>query len=559
MAIIRKNKTLFLVLGITFLVFLFAHWDAINSPYVINDDVRQQIYWMQSWQDPELYQDHYLTDYSRQYVPLGVKGIYRVASYLVNPVQFSKVLTGLLFLTTAGLVYALAVRLGGRLTGVVTVGVFYFGPFLGAMSGGLSRGFVFPLLLLYLFFLARNDSKRAAIVLMIQPLFNPYLFVLCLGTHCLFLTHTWWKMRFVKRGDMSQPEEKHLLAENDNPSSVGRLLLFQLPVVVGVLLIVAIYQIFNVADFGELVSKTDMFGKIEYSAAGRVEIFPVPSIFVELIRPFIVYLPKGIPGIAAYVAGVAFFIALVVLGWQKGNKYRNVKQLHILFYLAIASVCLYCIAYLVMLELFLPRRYLEYSLAVIYCLLAGLFVSSAIESLVAGQKRMLLGLVLVVLAAIKLQGAGIYDYRDQTSLYRFFLSTPKNSMVAGHPELMDNVMTFSKRKGFVTFELSHTWYDQYWLTLKKWTNDFIYAYYSEDPEQIKQFCRTYQIDYVVVRESDFINRRSGGTGGYFEPFDQTITDLLKRVKNYAALDEQFFPSVFYQNGVRVIAPLKAPL
>ncbi len=558
MEMIRKNKTLFLVLAVTFVVFFIAHWDSIRSPYVINDDVRQQIYWMQSWQDPDLYQDHYLTDYSRQYVPWGVKGIYRAAAYFINPVQFSKVLTGLLFVATAGLIYLLAARLGNPLTGVVTVGVFYFGPFLGAMSGGLSRGFVFPLLLLYLLFLVKSDIKRAAIVLMIQPLFNPYLFVLCLGTHCLFVIHTWWKMKFLKTGDLSRPGEDYRLAQNNNPSSIGHLLLLQLPVVVGILFIVAVYRVFNVADFGELVSKADMIGKIEYSAAGRFEIVPVPSIFVELIRPFIMYLPKGIPGIGAYVTGVGLLIALIVWGRRQGYIYRGLNQLHILFYLALASVCLYWVAYLVMLDLFLPRRYLEYSLAVIYCLLAGLFVSSAIESLVSGRKRLLLGLVVVVLGALKLHGAGIYDYRDQTSLYRFFQTTPKNSMIAGHPELIDNVMTFAKRKGFVTFELSHTWYDQYWLMLKEWTNDLFYAYYSDDPEQIKQFCRTYQIDYVVVRDSDFISRESGGTGGYFEPFDQTITYLLKRGQNYAALDEQLFTPVYHQNGVRVITPLKSP-
>jgi hypothetical protein len=32
-------------------VYVFAHWPALTNPYVINDDVRQQIFWMQQWVD----------------------------------------------------------------------------------------------------------------------------------------------------------------------------------------------------------------------------------------------------------------------------------------------------------------------------------------------------------------------------------------------------------------------------------------------------------------------------------------------------------------------------
>ncbi|MBM3298770.1 MAG: hypothetical protein FJY85_02305 [Deltaproteobacteria bacterium] len=42
-------------------VFAFAHKDAFTNAYAISDDVRQQVYWMQGWSDPELYQDALLT------------------------------------------------------------------------------------------------------------------------------------------------------------------------------------------------------------------------------------------------------------------------------------------------------------------------------------------------------------------------------------------------------------------------------------------------------------------------------------------------------------------
>ena len=69
-----EGNDLILVACLASLVFLFAHREGLSSPYVINDDVRQQIYWMQRWQDPELFQGDWRSDYARFYVPWGCRG-----------------------------------------------------------------------------------------------------------------------------------------------------------------------------------------------------------------------------------------------------------------------------------------------------------------------------------------------------------------------------------------------------------------------------------------------------------------------------------------------------
>ncbi|MGO9571603.1 MAG: hypothetical protein ACLP5H_29105, partial [Desulfomonilaceae bacterium] len=44
----RFSRTIHLlyVLVAASAVYVFAHWPALTNPYVINDDVRQQIFWM---------------------------------------------------------------------------------------------------------------------------------------------------------------------------------------------------------------------------------------------------------------------------------------------------------------------------------------------------------------------------------------------------------------------------------------------------------------------------------------------------------------------------------
>ena len=88
------------VLAAATFVFVVAHWDGLTKPYVLNDDVRQQVYWMQSWLDPGLYHDDLLTRYAKNYVPWGVQAVYYAASRIVDPLYFSKILTGILFIAT---------------------------------------------------------------------------------------------------------------------------------------------------------------------------------------------------------------------------------------------------------------------------------------------------------------------------------------------------------------------------------------------------------------------------------------------------------------------------
>ncbi|MGB7910652.1 MAG: hypothetical protein WCF59_00340, partial [Desulfobaccales bacterium] len=88
-------------------VFFLAHLKAWSSPYVINDDVRQQIFWMQQWLDPQLFRGDLLAEYARRYVPWGVQGLYWLATWVTDPISFSKFLPGLLFIFLALCLYRL--------------------------------------------------------------------------------------------------------------------------------------------------------------------------------------------------------------------------------------------------------------------------------------------------------------------------------------------------------------------------------------------------------------------------------------------------------------------
>ncbi|MDQ7783756.1 MAG: hypothetical protein RDU20_12805 [Desulfomonilaceae bacterium] len=576
----KSRKTLFCLiftLVAATVVYLVAHWSALTSPYVINDDVRQQIYWMQSWTDPELFRDDPLSRYARYYVPWGVQAVYAIGSQVMNPVQLTKVVTAVLFVVTAGFLFGLGRLFKDDLTGVLTVCVFFlFGTFLDRMAGGLSRGFVYPLMAGYAYFLGRDNITHAGIVLLLLSLFNPYAFLVCLATHVIFIAHGYANTLLARPAaqpstpsgtrEAGHPGCLHVSANTPcatRPETAGRLktglpvslstLAAAAPVVLGVALVALKYAVFTSTEFGDVVTLSDMSGRIEYTDSGRYGIIPVPSIWYDLVVspwiPELVYSSWEVPiGVLIFVST----LAAAVWALRQDTRVVDLTGFRVFFYLLTASVLLYAAARVMLMKMFLPSRYLEFSIGVFYCVLIAVCMRIAIERFSLGRTAIaLIAAGMVAGGAVRLHNVGLWDYSDGADLYRFMRSTPKTALIAGHPAVMDNITTFGTRKAFVTYEMSHTWYKRYWNDIRSKTFDFFRAYYSEDPDLVREFSRKYGIDYLVVREEDFEPQVTQGKSVYFEPFGSYIEDLVKGRSNFAVLDAKEFPPVFRDNRIRI--------
>ena len=542
-------------------VFIFSQWSALTSPYVVMDDVRQQTYWMEKWRDPQLFQNDLLSDYAQNYVSWGVQAIYRLATPFIDPIQFGKVLSGILYLVTAGFLFGLGLRFRDELVPVFVVCVFcFFGDFMERIAGGIPQSFGYPLLAAYLYFLSSNNLVGAGVALLLASVFIPYVFMLCLVTHGLYLIHNYWRTIariFYKPG---KQHEAAIGASNSAALQPPRFPYIPMSAVISIFLaaagcvLMSLKYIFLKTDrFGELVTAADMLGKIEYTDLGRFQIYPVPSLFYEFIHPWIFDLPFREWGpIAGWLFAVVGLIVIVYACTRK-RWVSDVSGFRVFGYLFVASFLLYFVARAVIFRLFLPSRYLELSLTVFFCVGTAVCLRETLANLL--PRKLIFPLattLLLILAAVRLYHVGIYDYSQYAQLYKFLQSTPKTSVMAGHPDLMDNVPTFAHRKAFVTYELSHTWYTTYWETIKKRTFDFFRAYYSDDPREIRRFCRDNGIDYLLVRDEDFVKKRRESGDVYFQPFGAYIRDLTKSEKHFALLDRKEFPPVCEKDGIRVI-------
>ncbi len=567
----QRYGYLLLVMFSTLSVYVIGHFDALTNPYVINDDVRQQIYWMQRWQDPDLFQDDILTRYAENYVPIGVKSLYYAFSWIMNPVQFSKALTGFLFVINGVLLFMIGTRFADDFTALVFATCsFLFTSFISKISGGMSQSFAYPMMLAYLYFLASENILGASITIMVQSIFNPYIFVLCALTHALFLLKNYGMDFFEWIKNVGS--DSHLTRE------MLRLILVNTPVLVGVVAMIVQHVFMRTEEFGDLISWLDIYGHIEYTAAGRYQLAPGPDLYWEIFRPVVLLVLFDDYGLVAGTISGA--ICLLIVFWALAiNKWDvSISRMWFLAYFITASIMLYLVSYEIVMRLFLPRRYVEFSFNLIYVIILAACVSSIIKSLNLHKFTLFcLLLVIVVIGGLRIHKVGIYDYSGDIKLYEFLSETPKNITIAGPPELMDNVVTFGKRKAFVTFELSHTWFREYWTIIKKRTYDFLDAYYSSDPKDVASFARENNIDYLIVREKDFMRKnmtrsfegfepfgsekRSTATSHgpdednfmiYFEPFQTYISERFKDNGYFAVLDERIFQPVFRGDGYRVI-------
>jgi hypothetical protein len=539
------------------IIFVLAHFPALSNPFIINDDVRQQLFWMQQWQDPALFRGDFLTGYARHYVTWGVKALYWAASWFMAPLYFAKILPGFLFVLLAVCLFKIGARLLNNRLGWMMVAVYWLMPFfLDNLAGGLARAFAAPLLALFWLGWQEELPWVMGVALLLQALFIPYTFLVAAPAALL----AWLLARFNR---------------DDPPPFPARATHFFL-LGLGGALVIAMNLQFSTDGYGPLVKAREMVNHPEFYAHGRYQVLPEPSLLWDLISPWEFIPPFREWGPVAGALVCAGLLALMVAGGRRLDWLSLRQRLKPAGYLGLASLVLYCLARIFLLQLFIPDRYLTYTLNLFYCLLMALGLDAALQ--VERWPRHLAILALVAVAGLgvwRLEGVGLKDYSAYRALYSALASTPKDALIAGHPNLMDTVPTFARRRAFATYELAHPWSRGYWAKLKPRLHDFFIAYYASDPQVVVDFCRKYSIAFLIVDDRHFsptflmggdflfpydkphIPGTSHGLAEmnwfpFFAPFDKQIKDVTKGQHHFTLLSDPIFRPIPIDQHIRLL-------
>jgi hypothetical protein len=406
--------------------------------------------------------------------------------------------------------------------------------FVDNISGGLARAFAAPLLVLFLYAQLVRSRPFTVVALLMQSLFIPYILPICVGASAL--QYFAWKVRLVP-----SPPVLHSLKD--------------FPFVVGTLGLVLWWQSgMAMAGFGPLPWGADIVGRPEFGEAGRFAVLPVPSVLWELFgRPWSALAPFREAGVIGGALCTLMLLALMALGANRLD-WRDVKGL--LWtpgFLLASSLLLFFAAKVLLLKLFIPSRYLEYTTNILYCFIIPFLLSPVVLPFI---KRCSKPLAIAILGAVLLTGAirqygrELYDYSTWHNLSEFVQSTPPDSLFAGYPELMDNVLTFGQRNVFASFELAHPWSVGYWAMMGPRLDKMLHAYYGSSPEDIRFFCAQEGIDYFVVDQRHFKPEFMRGAP-LFEPFRAVIQHRLEDKRPFALLSSSF-DAVIIDENVRVL-------
>lgn len=596
---VRKRAILLTVLLmlVSSAAVLLVQYPALVDPYKVTDDLRQY-FWMARFQDRSLFPDDHLfyqvkrvrvvsvlgVELVFQFVSLGFSLFYQLASVLVSPLVFNKVLPfGLMWVSLAYL-FRLGRLLKDDLTGIL-MSLFFIvyslcAPDNISLLTGLPRSFQFPLLIAFLYMMKRRSSVGMAVILVIDMLIYAPLF---------FISAAAWALSFVHLQGGRIRIDLH-------PRRVAPLLVAGL--IAGLLFLPAVFEQ-SETSAPERLALTDLpvWENPTYGPAGRLPIFVESAYGVPL------YLLVGYGGLMRH-DGFGFLAPLLlialmvwlVLGFEGFRIGREA------YALLIGSLLMWCAAWLVALVTggFLLRYPFKFTSAVIpvwfflqvmlnldKLLAAGLeawksrggrvailLTGAGILMMITGLslRRVDLRMSLMGMGAVMLivggglvlrwrmrrfsprsscppvigrtarawpcflvgalcllyfprMGSRTIDVpQAQRDVCEYAAALPPDTLLAGDPAVMDNVLLFSQRRVLFSAEISYVGGNR--------VLDFYEAYYADSPQTITDFCDRYGVDYLVVNRDHFGEAFLQAGRFFYEPYNTAILEMAVEGKDF---------------------------
>lgn len=484
--------TLSLMFSITFAIPPLLK--AFSGEYLIMDDGRQHLFWMQRFVDPDLYPNDIIAEFYQSITPSVVSGTYQLMAKLgIDPLVLNKILPGILGLITT--VFCFGVCL--ELLPIPAVG--FIGSLLlnqnlwlqGELTTAVSSGFAYPAFFAFLYFLLKRSWLGVGIS--IGLLGNIYGPLLLISVPTLILRLMTWengKLQF------SQNRQDYII------TAVG------LVVAVAVIL----PYMLSTSEFGPAISGQEARTLPEFLENGRT------AFFYDNSWDFWMKNSRSGVRLALNPPLVAFgFLLPVFLQFpQKFPLVQKVsKDIIILLQLLIASFTVYFTAHLILFKLFLPSRYTTHSLRIIMALSAAVVLMILLDTIFKSNKRraftaltltMIIGFVLIAYPSLVWKEAfprTAYTRGSDPNLYQFLQNQPKDSLVASLSLEADNIPIFAKRSVLVSWEHALPYQVGYYRQLRPRIIDLIDAQYSPNLSTVQQFIQTYGIDYFIIDQQAF--------------------------------------------------------
>lgn len=533
-----KNKHIVILnIILFFIVLLTLQYKEFTNYYSVHDDVRH-LFFINNF--PDNLKDNLLAQYS--YAKVGPITVYLSAFYIffnkfIDFIYLTKIMSVFTFLISVIFIYKLGIILKNKRYALILAFLFLLQPWrFRLFSGGLSRSFAFPLLIAFLYYLIKKDRLKLSFVLLLEAMLYPPMFLISLLIYGLSL--------------IDLKEKRINLALNKNYLFFLFAILSFIAILAPMLLIdygisneqVAFKEAILSPDFYEGGVGYPLFiGSIPFTSDAKSTIY-------SLIQIYNFGINKPIYTNSLFVLMLLSSMFMII---YRKQIFKLPKEIYLLI---ISSLVLQSLAVLLLFRLWLPSRYVFYSLPLFLIIIFGhgLYILSMHKKFKPVFTLLILILLAFYVAKLIITPAKIVYCADK-GIYDFIKALPKDSLIAGYPPDMDCIALFGQRNPFVMSALTTPFYKDFYKAVKQHEIDFFSAYYG-DKREVEKFCEKSGVTHIVVDKSHFDKQFFGQDHYYPEPYEPFDTHI--HIKNITKGKNWFYmqspENVVYKSGNKLI-------
>ena len=496
-----KSLTRFwFVLSLTFaFIYGVLGWqEAFAGEYVIQDDARQHVFWMQRYLDPQLFPNDLIADYFQSVAPAGYAFLYKLMAITgVHPFLFNKLLPMILALITTSYCFGISLQLlPVPATGFMACLMLNQSLWIeDTLASGTPRAFIYPLLCAFLYYLVRRSLVPCLVAIALQGLFYP---------QCVFISAGMLVIRLLKwqkgKIELSSAKEDYWLCITG----------------LGVALLVLLPYALITSEYGPAINAAEAKTLPEFLPGGRASFFADDfwQFWVSSRRSGLLGSTMFTP--ATMCAGLLLpFLLLFPTKLPLVNKVS--KQVNLLVQLPLVSLALFFAAHALLFRLHLPSRYTQRSLEIVLALASAIALTLLLNAILNwAQSNQSVGKQILALgaAAIIIVPLVIYPYflgnsfpktnneaGNSPRLYQFFAQTPQDSLIASLSREADFIPSFSARSVLVSREYSIPYHTNYYRQFRQRMVNLIQAQYSPNLAEVQNFIQKYGVDFWLLEDN----------------------------------------------------------
>jgi len=478
--------------GICFYYFVF------NQEYIVQDDARQHIVWLQSFVDPDLFPNDLIAEYFSGLAPLGFKCLFLLAAKLgIEPILFAKLLPPILAIVTVIYIYLFTLKIlpmpiAGFISSLLLNQLIWLNDDLVSST---ARAFIYPLFAAFLYYLAIEAILPSLIIMLLQGLFYPHIVlieIVILSLRLLNLSGSF----LVKLTTSKQPYLWWLAG-----------------------LIVTAISLYPITqkppELATAVSALQMQQMPEFNLGGRTPYFG---------RNWFIYWLSGSSGLSLSLFPTIVWTGLT-LPWMLTRRTRIVKlvthKIAILAQVIIASLIMFSLAHILLPELHLPSRYTYHTLRFILAISSGIVITIWLDAgkrwLQSKRRFKLIEKAKLALVTFFILTAIIFPaipsvfinwfqgWRIGTApeIYQYLAQQPKDIIVASLSQEVNNIPAFSQRSILMGDEFAMAYHPVYYEGVKQRTVGLLQAQYTTDLQILQSFIQQYGVDYLLIDKAAF--------------------------------------------------------